>query len=166
MSQGGAGDFNKASKGGAETTSRRIPPGHASSLAVWIESKSPSVGGRKIRRGVTIGIKWRIERLSWNCRGPGEDENAHCLHAVLRPRTTQRSVFGFAGSKLSVLLVSRFLPASKVCLWCGSQHRPKHFNEGTYTVVTHCDRDLRDRFPLCQHLKGSKQPRLLSPTAK
>jgi len=73
---------------------------------------------------------------------------------------------GIADSKLSVLLVSRFLPASKVCLWCGSQHRPKHFNEGTYTVVTHCDRDLRDRFPLCQHLKGGKQPRLLSPTAK
>jgi hypothetical protein len=87
-------------------------------------------------------------------------------HAVLRPRTTQRSVFGFAGSKLSVLLVSRFLPASKVCLWCGSQHRPKHFNEGTYTVVTDCNSGLRDRFPLCQHLKGSKQPRLLSPTAK
>jgi hypothetical protein len=38
-------------------------------LAVWIESKSPSVGGRKIRRGVTIGIKWRIERLPWNCSG-------------------------------------------------------------------------------------------------
>ena len=57
-------------------------------------------------------------------------------------------------------------PASKVCLWCGSQHRPKHFNEGTYTVVTDCDRDLRDRFSLCQHLKGGKQPRLLSPTAK
>jgi hypothetical protein len=55
---------------------------------------------------------------------------------VLRARATQRSVFGFAGSKLSVLLVSRFLPASKVCLWCGSQHRPKHFNESTYTVVT------------------------------
>ena len=57
-------------------------------------------------------------------------------------------------------------PASKVCLWCGSEHRPKHFNEGTYTVVTDCDSDLRDRFALCQHLKGSKQPRLLSPTAK
>src|SRR5229473_1262269 len=57
-------------------------------------------------------------------------------------------------------------PASKVCLRCGSQHRPKHFDEGTYTVVTHCDSDLRDRFLLCQHLKGSKQPRLLSPTAK
>src|SRR5215472_10949465 len=56
--------------------------------------------------------------------------------------------------------------ASKVCLWCGSQHRPKHFNEGTYTVVTDCDSDLRDRFPLCQHLQGSKQPRMLSPTAK
>src|ERR1700745_3190213 len=24
---------------------------------------------------------------------------------------------------------------SKVSLWCGSKHRPKHFNEGTYTVV-------------------------------
>jgi hypothetical protein len=47
-------------------------------------------------------------------------------------------------------------PASKVCLWCGSQHRPKHFNEGTYTVVTDCDSDLRDRFPLCQYLKGSE----------
>ena len=58
------------------------------------------------------------------------------------------------------------MPASKVCLRCGSQHRPKHFNEGTYTVVTDCDSDLGDRFPLCQHLKGSKQPRLLSPTAK
>ena len=57
-------------------------------------------------------------------------------------------------------------PVSKVCLWCGSQHRPKHFNEGTYTVVADCDSDLRDRFALCQHLKGSKQPRLLSPTAK
>jgi Sigma-70 region 2 len=40
------------------------------------------------------------------------------------------------------------------------------FNEGTYTVVTDCHSDLRDRFLLCQHLKGSKQPRLLSPTAK
>src|SRR5579864_404894 len=50
-------------------------------------------------------------------------------------------------------------PASKVCLWCGSQHRPKHFNEGAYAFVTHGDRDLRDRFPLCQHLKGGKQPR-------
>jgi hypothetical protein len=57
-------------------------------------------------------------------------------------------------------------PASEVSLWCGSKHRPKHFNEGTYTVVTDCDSDLRDRFLLCQHLKGSKQPRLLSPTAK
>src|SRR6266478_5656708 len=57
-------------------------------------------------------------------------------------------------------------PASKVSLWCGSQHRPKHFNEGTYAVVTDCHSDLRDRFALCQHLKGSKQPRLLSPTAK
>src|SRR6201981_126845 len=55
---------------------------------------------------------------------------------------------------------------SKVSLWCGSKHRPKHFNEGTYTVVADCDSDLRDRFALCQHLKGSKQPRLLSPTAK
>ena len=58
------------------------------------------------------------------------------------------------------------MPASKVCLRCSSQHRPKHFNEGTYTVVTDCDSDLRDRFLLCQHLKGSKQPRLLSPTTK
>jgi hypothetical protein len=33
-------------------------------------------------------------------------------------------------------------PASKVCLWCGSQHRPKYFNEGAYTVVTDCDSDL------------------------
>ncbi len=57
-------------------------------------------------------------------------------------------------------------PASKVGLWCGPQHRPKHFNEGTYTVVTDCDSDLRDRSLLCQHLKSSKQPRLLSPTAK
>src|ERR1700751_3581452 len=57
-------------------------------------------------------------------------------------------------------------PASKVSLWCGSQHRPEHFNEGTYTVVADCDSDLRDRFALCQHLKGSKQTRLLSPTAK
>jgi len=60
----------------------------------------------------------------------------------------------------------RRTPNSKVCLWCGSQHRPKHFIEGTYTVVTNCDSNLRDGFPLCQHLKGSKQPRLLSPTAK
>jgi hypothetical protein len=57
-------------------------------------------------------------------------------------------------------------PASKVSLWCGSQHRPEHFNEGTYAAVTDCDSDLRDRFALCQHLKGGKQPRLLSPTAK
>ena len=87
MSQGGAGDFNKASKGGAETTSRRIPPGHASSLAVWIESKSPSVGGRKIRRGVTIGIKWRIERLRWNCSGLVKTKKGTaCTHCSL-PRT-------------------------------------------------------------------------------
>ena len=52
------------------------------------------------------------------------------------------------------------IPASEVCLWCGSQHRPKHFNEGTYAVVPDCDSDLRDRFSLRQHLKGSKQPRL------
>jgi len=57
-------------------------------------------------------------------------------------------------------------PASKVCLRCGSQHRPKHFNEGAYTVVPDRDSDLRDRFFLCQHLKGGKQPGLLSPTAK
>src|ERR1700687_4034261 len=57
-------------------------------------------------------------------------------------------------------------PASKVCPRGGSQHRPKHLNEGSYTVVAYCDSDLRDRFPLCQHLKGSKQPCLLSPTAK
>ena len=56
--------------------------------------------------------------------------------------------------------------ASKVCPWGGSQHRPKHFNEGAYTVVTDCDGDLRDGFPLCQHLKGGKQPRLLPPTTK
>src|SRR5260370_24542514 len=56
-------------------------------------------------------------------------------------------------------------PASKVSLWCRSKHRPKYFNEGTYTVVADCDSDLRDRFALCQHLKVRKQPRLLSPTA-
>jgi len=33
--------------------------------------------------------------------------------------------------------------ASKVSLWCGSEHRPKYFNEGTYTVVTD-DRTLDD----------------------
>jgi hypothetical protein len=27
----------------------------------------------------------------------------------------------------------------KVRLWCGCQHRPKHLNKGTYTVVTHRD---------------------------
>ena len=47
--------------------------------------------------------------------------------------------------------------ASKVCLWCGSQHGPKHFDEGTYTVVTDCDSDLRDRFPLCQHLEANNR---------
>jgi hypothetical protein len=76
----------------------RSPGAESDTLAVWIESKSPSVGGRKIRRGVTIGIKWRIERLRRNCSGLGEDENAQCLHAALRQCTTQRSVFGFAGS--------------------------------------------------------------------
>jgi len=58
------------------------------------------------------------------------------------------------------------MAASKICLWCCSQHRPKHFNEGTYAVVTDCDGDFRDRFPLGQHLKRRKQSRLLSPTAK
>src|SRR5580700_1084948 len=48
---------------------QRCKSGHASSLAVWIESKSPRVGGRKTRRGVTMGIKWRIERLRCNCSG-------------------------------------------------------------------------------------------------
>src|ERR1700683_3586625 len=66
----------------------------------------------------------------------------------------------------SIFVVWLRTPASKVSLWCGSQHRPKHFNEGTYTVVADCDSDLRDRFALCQHLKRSKQPRLLPPTAK
>src|SRR5260370_3398445 len=65
-----------------------------------------------------------------------------------------------------MLLEPRLWPASKVSLWCGSQHGPEHFNEGTYAVVTDCDSDLRDRFPLCEHLKGSKQPCLLSPAAK
>ena len=46
-------------------------------------------------------------------------------------------------------------PASKVSLWCGSKHRPKHFNEGTYTLVTDCDPDLGDRFSLCQRRKMS-----------
>src|SRR5260370_23931948 len=57
-------------------------------------------------------------------------------------------------------------PASKICLWRSPQHRPKHFNKGTHAVVTDRDSHLRDRFLLCQHLQGSKQPRLLSPTAK
>src|SRR5277367_2526303 len=55
---------------------QRCKSGHASSLAVWIESKSPSLGGRKIRRGVTIGIKWRIMRLRWNCSGLVKTEKA------------------------------------------------------------------------------------------
>src|SRR4029077_10523763 len=62
----------------------RCKSGHASSLAVWIESKSSRVGGRKIRRGVTIGIKWRMERLRWNCSGLGKTK------MVLRVRTTAR----------------------------------------------------------------------------
>ena len=49
--------------------------------AVWIGSKSPSVGGRKIRRGVTIGIKWCIERLRWNCSGRVK-RKGHCLPRV------------------------------------------------------------------------------------
>src|SRR5579864_4161464 len=61
---------------------QRCKSGHASSLAVWIESKSSSVGGRKIRRGVTMGIKWRIERLRWNCSGLVKTKNGtartHC----------------------------------------------------------------------------------------
>src|ERR1700685_1726430 len=48
---------------------QRCKSGHASSLAVWIASKSPRVGGRKTSRGVMIGIKWRIERL--RCNGSG-----------------------------------------------------------------------------------------------
>ena len=45
----------------------------ASSLAAWIASKSSRVGGRKTRCGVTMGIKWRIERLNCNgrCLGAG-----------------------------------------------------------------------------------------------
>src|SRR5215471_2477267 len=81
-------------------------------------------------------------------------------------QSLRRTGNGFAARNFPFLLVSRFLPASKVCLWCGSQHCPEHFNEGTYAVVTDCNSDLRDRFPLCEQLKGSKQPRLLSPTAK
>jgi len=48
-------------------------------------------------------------------------------------------------------------PASKICLRCSSEHRPKHFDEGTYAVVTDCDGDFRDRFPLGQHLKGRRR---------
>src|SRR5579862_5766825 len=63
---------------------QRCKSGHASSLAVWIESKSASVGGRKIRRGVTIGIKWRIERLRWNCSGVVKTKKgAACLSTAL-----------------------------------------------------------------------------------
>src|SRR5260370_8306195 len=57
-------------------------------------------------------------------------------------------------------------PASKICLWRSPQHRPKHFNKGTHAVVTDRDSHLRARFLLGQHLQGSKQPRLLPPTAK
>src|SRR5882724_10125991 len=42
---------------------QRCKSGHAFSLADWIESKSPRVGGRKTSRGVTMGIEWRIDRL-------------------------------------------------------------------------------------------------------
>src|SRR5208283_2551643 len=54
----------------------------------WIESKSPSVGGRKIRRGVTIGMKWRIERLRWNCsRVVKAKMGTACTHCSV-PRTS------------------------------------------------------------------------------
>jgi hypothetical protein len=97
--------------------------------------------------------KTRCRKL---CFAPGGIATALTARGLLRK--ARRSVHG-STSWLRT-------PASKVCLWRGSQHRPKHFNEGTYTVVTDRDSDLRDRFPLCQHLKGGKQPRLLSPTAK
>src|SRR5580698_633217 len=66
---------------------QRCKSGHASSLAAWIESKSPSLGGRKIRRGVTIGIKWRIKRLRWNCSGRVQTKK-RCLRAGSCPKCT------------------------------------------------------------------------------
>ena len=57
------------------------------------------------------------------------------------------------------------LPRKYVCGVVPSIVRNISMNALT-SVVTHCDRDLRDRSPLGQHLKGSKQARLLSPTPK
>src|SRR5215472_4684207 len=89
------------------------------------------------------------------------------LQELCKQLSTQVPRAGAAGhTHKADLVASWFLPGPKVCVGCGSEHRPKHFNEGTYTVVTDGDRDLGDRFPLCQHLKGSKQPPLLPPTAK
>jgi len=55
---------------------QRCKSGHAFSLALWIESKSPRVGGRKTSRGVTIGIEWRIERFRCNCSGKQAEKAA------------------------------------------------------------------------------------------
>jgi len=109
--------------------------------------------GRRTSSPATAGPLLPHARLCDGRRGRGAGDVASCL-PVSRQREGRRAVAWLR------------TPDSKVCLWCGSHHRPKHFNEGTYTAVTDCDSDLRDRFPLGQHLKGSEQPRLLSPTAK
>src|SRR5580698_470310 len=57
----------------------------ASSLAAWIASRSSRIGGRKTRRGVTIGIKWRIERL--NCNGSCPPQESPAAPALERRRT-------------------------------------------------------------------------------
>src|SRR5438105_1372149 len=65
-----------------------------------------------------------------------------------------------------MLLGHRFLLASKVYLWRGSQHLSEHFNKSAHTVVTNCNSHIGDGFVLGEHFKRSEQPCLLPPTAK
>src|SRR6516162_6396520 len=62
--------------------------------------------------------------------------------------------------------VASFLLALKVSVRCAPQHGTEHTNKRAHTVVPDRNSNLRDRFVLREHLKGSKQPRLLSPAPK
>ena len=173
--RGGSPSVRRSSISGFKTVPRQSCPAPASmrpSCCLMLFR----LGGRKHCMPITTTSRFPSGKLSGN---QPRELLIHCYRMLVpwrTPKTRCRKLCFAPGGIATALRKARRsvhgstswlrTPASKVCLWCGSQHRPKHFNEGTYTVVTDRDSDLRDRFPLCQHLKGSKQPRLLSPTAK
>ena len=61
---------------------------------------------------------------------------------------------------------SLFSLAAKVCVGCVAHHRTEHFNEGAHAVVTDGNRNIGNRFALCEHFKRGKKPHLLPPATE